>query len=311
MPGEFPIQTIRDYACAAYKLGYGIPAIERDLVNLTMIPFPQMDEILGQVQVQSRSRFGAPIFDQSLKFIAQRIILYAEQFRIMEGSSDYSPSAIAQYLIENTYHPLAEREIVANLADKDYLKILGNNIVTTIVLDANLERKLSDYVQRAHRIGYTWFEIQRALSSSHMSLNSRSFSHLLSRHRVHHTPQNETGHVREGEAMRRFIRNADLIGMGVGEIIFRCLILGYSRPVESPEDVDTLVESWKTQQLIRRSSGLRPRRINESDDGSETIVPRRAQVEGGTAILRGSSSTTSSNADAYVGYYFLPSANSS
>lgn len=308
MPGEFPIETIKDYACAAYKLGYGIPAIERDLVNLTMIPFPQMDEILEQVQVPSR--LGAPIFDQSLEFIAQRIILYAEQFRIF-GRGDYSPSAIAQYLRENTYHPLAELEISANLADKDYLKMLGNNIVTTIVLDANLGRKLLDYVQRAHRIGYTWFEIQRALSSCHMSPTSGSFGRLLSRHRVRYIPQNETGHVREGEAMRRFIRNADQIGMGVGEIIFRCLILGYSRPVESPGDVDTLVESWKNQHLIRGSSGLGTRRINESVDRSETVVPESVQLEGGTVILRDSSSTTDSNAGAYVGYYFLPPANSS
>lgn len=307
MPGEFPIQTIRNYACAAYKLGYGIPAIERDLVSLTMIPFPLMDGILEQVQVPSR--LGAPIFDHSLICIAQRVILYAEQFRIL-GRGDYSPSAIAQYLRENTYHPLAEPEISANLADKDYLKVLGNNIVTTIVLDANLERKLSDYVQRAHRIGYTWFEIQRALSSSRMSLTSGSFGRLLSRHHVHHIPQNETGHVREGEAMRNFIRNADLIGMEVDEIIFRCLILGYSRPVESPEDVDTLVESWKNQHLIRGSSGLGPRRVNESDDGSDTVIPEIAQLGSGTVISRKSSSTSNYNAGAYMGYYCLPPANS-
>ena len=308
MPGEFTIETIRDYACAAYKLGYGIPTIERDLVHLTRIAFPQMNEILEQVQLPSR--LGAPIFDQSLEFIAQRIILYAEQFRIL-GRGDYSPSAIAQYLRENMYHPFAESEISANLADKNYLKMLGNNIVTTIALDGNLGRKLSDYVQRAHRIGYNWFEIQRALSSCHMSLTSGSFGRLLSRHRVHYIPQIETGHVREGEAMRRFIRNADLIGMGVDEIIFRCLILGYSRPVESPEDIDTLVESWKNQHLLRGSSGHGPRRINESDDRSETVVRESAQLEGGTVISRDGSSTTNSNAGAYVGYYFLPPANSS
>lgn len=276
MPGEFPIQTIRDYACAAYKLGYGIPAIEQDLVDLTTIPFGQMDEILEWVQVSSW--LGAPTFVQSLKSTAQRIVLYAEQFKYFE-QSDYSPSAIARYLRVNNYYPLEEREIAATLADKEYLKMLGNSIVTTIVLDDNVERKLSDYVQRAHRVGYTWFEIQRALSSSRISLTSGSFGRLLSRHSGHHMPQNETGHVREGEAMRRFIKKADLIGMEVEEIIFRCLILGYSRPVESAEDVDTLVESWKNQGLIRRSSGLGRGRRSERDEQP--------------------------NAGAYVAYYFL------
>lgn len=316
MPSEFPIQTIREYVITAYKLGYGVAVIERDLVELTMISFTQIDEMLEWVQVQTW--LGAPIFDTGLKSTAQRIVLYAEQFKICKGvdddddddDDDNSSRTIAQYLRANNYYPLEEREIAATRAEKDYLKILGNNIVTTVVADHNLENKISDYVQRAHRIGYTWFEIQRALSSSHLSLNSESFGQLLSRHRVHQIPQSETGHVREGEGMRRFIRNADLIGMKVGEIIFRCLILGYSRPVESPEDVDTLVESWRNQGLIRGSSGPGLGQIIRSNDGSETVVPNSTQLGGRTVISRESSSTeTNANASAYMGYYFLRPAN--
>lgn len=309
MPSEFPIQTIRDYVITAYKLGYGVAAIERDLVELTMISFTQIDEMLEWVQVLTW--LGAPIFDTGLKSTAQRIVLYAEQFKICGGVDDDDdiPRTIAQYIRANNYYPLEEREIAATRADKDYLKILGNNIITTVVADHNLEKKISDYVQRAHRIGYTWFEIQRALASSHLSLTSESFGQLLSRHRVHQIPQSETGHVREGEGMRRFIRNADLIGMKVGEIIFRCLILGYSRPVESAEDVDTLVESWRNQGLIRGSSGPGLGQIIESNDGSETVVRNSTQLEGQTGISRESSSTTNANASAYVGYYFLRPAN--
>lgn len=341
MPSEFPIQTIRDYVTTAYKLGYGVAVIEQDLVELTMISFTQIDEMLEWVQAQTW--LGALIFDTGLKSTAQRIVLYAEQFKICKGVDDddddeNSSRTIAQYLRANNYYPLEEREIAATRADKDYLKILGNNIVTTVVADHNLESKIADYVQRAHRIGYTWFEIQRALSSSHLSLTSESFGQLLSRHRVHHIPRSETGHVREGEVMRRFIRNADLIGMKVGEIIFRCLILGYSRPVESPEDVDTLVERWRYLGLIRRSSDSRPAespegvdtlveswrnqglmrgssrpglgQIIESNYGLETVVPNSTQLGGRTVISRESSSTeTNANASEYVGYYFLRPAN--
>lgn len=283
MPSEFPIQTIRDYVITAYKLGYGVAVIERDLIDLTTTHFAQIDQMMEWVQLLTWQ--GPQVFDTGLKSTAQRIVLYAEQFEICGGIDDNdSIRTIAQYLRANKYYPLEEREIAATRTEKDYLKLLGDNIATTVVADQNLVNKMSDYVRRAHRIGYTWFEIQRALSSSRFTLTPDSFVELLSRHRLSEISQSEAGHVRVGESMIRFIRNADLIGMRVEEIIFRCLILGYSRPVGSAEDVDTLVESWRNHGLIRGTSDSRP--VGSAEDFNTLAESWRNQ-----GLIRGSSDT--------------------